>query len=419
MDNKNILIVAHGHPDVHKGGAELAAYQLFKEYEREGHTVTFLARSEESPHGGAAFSIRNKSNELLFHTRQDDDFLFSNIRTRYIWSELRDLLTRLQPEVVHFHHFFLMGIETLLEVRKTLPNAKVVFTLHEYLAICNANGLMLKPNTGKVCSKASPRDCHNCFPEKSPGDFFMREIYIKRAFSVVDAFISPSEFLKQRYVSWGIDEQLITVIENGMPQMSAGVQQQIGDAASLAHGGDEKINLAYFGQINWFKGLDVLLESLLLMERKLRKRFVLNIYGTNLENQPAEFQDKVISALKTLKDIAFLHGPYESEELPGLLADTDWMVVPSVWWENSPIVIQEAFRSNVPVIASNIGGMAEKVKHQVNGLTFTAGKPLSLLNVLKHIESSPSLLKKCKAGIAVPLSISETAKLNLSLYEYK
>jgi len=74
MDKKKILIIAHGHPDVHKGGAEIAAYQLFNEYETLGHDVTFLARSEEAPHGGAAFSVRNKANELLFHTRQDDDF---------------------------------------------------------------------------------------------------------------------------------------------------------------------------------------------------------------------------------------------------------------------------------------------------------------------------------------------------------
>ena len=60
MDKKKILIIAHGHPDVHKGGAEIAAYQLFNEYETLGHDVTFLARSEEAPHGGAAFSVRNK-----------------------------------------------------------------------------------------------------------------------------------------------------------------------------------------------------------------------------------------------------------------------------------------------------------------------------------------------------------------------
>ena len=411
MDKKKILIIAHGHPDVHKGGAEIAAYQLFNEYETLGHDVTFLARSEEAPHGGAAFSVRNKANELLFHTRQDDDFLFSNIRTRYIWSELRDLLKRLQPEVVHFHHFFLMGIETLLEVRKTLPEAKIVFTLHEYLAICHAKGLMLKHDSKKLCAKSSPKDCHNCFPEKSPADFFMREMYIKRAFSVVDRFVSPSEFLKQRYVDWGIDSSLIEVIENGIPLLSQHADMSIDETAS-----SPKVRLAYFGQINCFKGLDVLLDALVLMDKEARQNFVLNIHGANLEYQPADFQEKVSSALKRLKGTVFLHGPYENRELPELLADADWMVVPSIWWENSPIVIQEAFRSKVPVIASNIGGMAEKVKHNVNGLTFSVGKPLSLLETFRSILANPELHKTCKAGITPPISISESAQLNLALY---
>ncbi len=421
MDKKNILIVSHGHPDVHKGGAELAAYQLFNEYEKLGHTVTFLARSEEAPHGGAAFSVRNKENELLFHTRHDDDFLFSNIRTRYIWSELRDLLKRLQPEVVHFHHFFLMGIETLLEVRKTLPDAKIVFTLHEYLAICNANGLMLKEGSQKLCSKATPRDCHNCFPGKSPADFFMREMYIKRAFSVVDQFVSPSEFLKRRYVDWGLSENIITVIENGMPHFKA--ESKYGNSGSVKQNAGQyelpskKVQLAYFGQINRFKGLDVLLDSLLLMDKSLRSNFVLNIHGANLQYQPVAFQKKIKRALKKLTGVAFLHGEYESADMPGLLQDTDWMVVPSVWWENSPIVIQEAFRSKVPVIASNIGGMAEKVKHNVNGLTFSVGKPLSLLETFRSILADPELHKTCKAGITPPISISESAQLNLALYK--
>lgn len=411
MDKKKILIIAHGHPDVHKGGAEIAAYQLFNEYETLGHDVTFLARSEEAPHGGAAFSVRNKENELLFHTRQDDDFLFSNIRTRYIWSELRDLLRRLQPEVVHFHHFFLMGIETLLEVRKTLPQAKIVFTLHEYLAICHANGLMLKPHSQKLCAKSSPRNCHNCFPEKSPADFFMREMYIKRAFSVVDRFVSPSEFLKQRYVDWGVDSSLIEVIENGTPELNEHAQMHAGVSSSSTN-----VRLAYFGQINCFKGLDVLLDALLLMDKDIRQQFVLNIHGANLEYQPAEFQEKVSSALKRLKGIVFLHGPYENYELPELLADTDWMVVPSIWYENSPIVIQEAFRSGVPVIASNVGGMAEKVVNEVNGLTFSVGKPLSLQSVLMRVSNNPDLLAKCKKGVQKPESITETALQNLALY---
>jgi len=124
----------------------------------------------------------------------------------------------------------------------------------------------------------------------------------------------------------------------------------------------------------------------------------------------------VYSALKRLKGTVFLHGPYENHELPALLADTDWMVVPSIWYENSPIVIQEAFRSNVPVITSNVGGMAEKVTNMKNGLHFNVGKPLSLCAVLEKVAKDKNLHKQCVAGIIQPPKLSETAKANLALY---
>ena len=55
------------------------------------------------------------------------------------------------------------------------------------------------------------------------------------------------------------------------------------------------------------------------------------------------------------------YGSYRSAELPTLMRDVDWAVVPSIWWENSPIVIQESFFHGRPLICSNVGGMAEKI----------------------------------------------------------
>ena len=410
MQQKKILIVSHGHPDVHKGGGEIAAFQLFQHYESLGHDVLLVARSAEPPHGGAAFSVRNASNQLLFHTTQHDDFLFSNLRTRYMWGELRELIERFAPQVVHFHHFFLVGIEALLVARRAAPEARIILTLHEYLAICHHHGLMIKRPNHELCYKASPKDCHRCFPEKSPADFFMRELYIKRAFAVVDTFVAPSHFLKQRYVDWGLEADDIVVIENGLPLVAT-----LPPAAEVSRK-HPVIQLAYIGQINRFKGLDVLLEALLLLDEDARKQFALNIHGVNLEEQPEAFRDKVSDALEELSHCAFLHGGYENQQLPQLLAHTDWVVVPSIWWENSPLVIQEAFRSRVPVIASDIGGMAEKVQHNVNGLLFMAGKPLALSRLLYRLIDEPDLHAQCQSGITPPLSIAETAQLNLSLY---
>ena len=409
--NKRILIVAHGHPSVHKGGAEIAAFDLYKEYERQGFDVKFMARSAESPHGGAAFSTRKTDKEILFHTTHDDFFLFSNLKSRYVWQEFRDFLTRFKPDVVHFHHYYLLGIETIMEVKNTLPDCKIVLTLHEYLAICNNKGLMIKTTDNRLCYTANPKDCHLCFPEHSPADFFMREKYIKRNLQAVDHFIAPSHFLKQRYVQWGLSADSVSVIENGQSGGSIPI-------VDLSVKQIPRTRFAFFGQINEFKGVDVLLEAISLVPKSLRTKMSIDIHGANLPLQSKEFIKKVTSLIKRHAKHVTFHGAYESEELPKLMADIDWLVVPSIWWENSPLVIQEAFNHKVPVIVSDIGGMAEKVEHGVNGLHFRAGKASSLAESMSQILDDSVLPQVNYVGnIQAPLTIEQTAHLTLEIYQ--
>jgi glycosyltransferase involved in cell wall biosynthesis len=125
----------------------------------------------------------------------------------------------------------------------------------------------------------------------------------------------------------------------------------------------------------------------------------------------------VTSLIKRHAKHVTFHGAYESEELPKLMADIDWLVVPSVWWENSPLVIQEAFNHKVPVIVSDIGGMAEKVEHGVNGLHFRAGKASSLAESMSQILDDSVLPQVNYVGnIQAPLTIEQTAHLTLGIY---
>ncbi|WP_137168120.1 glycosyltransferase family 4 protein [Salinimonas lutimaris] len=405
MHNQRILIMSHGHPEINKGGAEVAAYNMYKELERAGQDVYFVARTAQTPHGGAAFSTRNTSREILFHTTMDDGFLFSNLKTRHIWQEFRDLLQLIKPDVVHLHHYFLFGIEVLQEIKHTLPEAKVVLTLHEFLAICHNKGLMVKTD-GKLCYKASPRDCHGCFPEKQPGDFFFREKYLKALFQNVDHFVSPSHFLKQRYVDWGLQDHQISVIENGQP---------ITPCAQKSEQSSGRVHLAFFGQINPYKGIDVLLKALSILPDSVAKKVSVDIYGANLDKQDSSYQKQVKKLLKKVRHLVSFHGAYESHEMPDLLAGADWAIVPSVWWENSPMVIQEAFSAGVPLIVSNIGGMKEKVQHQVNGLHFRAGSATDLADTIEQC-LEPDVIQQCSGNIIPTVSISECVTQHLALY---
>jgi glycosyltransferase involved in cell wall biosynthesis len=94
-----------------------------------------------------------------------------------------------------------------------------------------------------------------------------------------------------------------------------------------------------------------------------------------------------------------LVGRYEHAELPQLMAAIDWVVVPSIWWENSPLVIQEAFQHGRPVICSDIGGMAEKVTHGVTGLHFRIGDPTGLAATIREAVSSPGLWEQLSGAI--------------------
>jgi glycosyltransferase involved in cell wall biosynthesis len=105
-------------------------------------------------------------------------------------------------------------------------------------------------------------------------------------------------------------------------------------------------------------------------------------------------------------------GRYDNTELPRLMQQIDWVVVPSRWWENSPLVIQEAFAHGRPVISSDIGGMAEKVIDGVNGLQFRAGDPISLAKTMRSAAAEEGLWERLREGApAVHSMVEHTQRL--------
>ncbi|WHI50423.1 glycosyltransferase family 4 protein [Microbulbifer sp. MLAF003] len=410
MTEHRILIVSHGHPDHSKGGAEVAAYNLFKEYERLGLDTVFLARTDQPSHGGSAFSTINSDKEILFHTHMSDFFLFQSGCKKHVWQEFRALLKRYKPTVVHFHHYIHMGLELIREVRNTLPDARLVVTLHEYLAICANNGQMVKPGKQmKLCYKSSPTDCARCFPERSAADFFLREKYIKSIFNLVDMFVSPSHFLIERYKAWGIPEEKMVMIENGQPEIETPAPRPLAE-------GEGRGRFAFFGQINPFKGVDVLLEAFKLLPEDTQEKVHLDIHGANLQGQTEEFQEKILGLLEDLGDLVTLHGSYESHEIGRLMEQADWVIIPSVWWENSPMVIQEAFNHGRPLIGSDIGGMVEKITDGVSGYNFRSGSSNSLKQAILKAYGETNSWDLVASDIPKPLSISECSNIHLSIY---
>lgn len=398
MAKPRILYIVHNHPELHPGGAEAYALELYRSL-RDGdrfepQLVARIgpnqARTAE-PHPGTPFRATGADpNELLVYTATERfDFFWMTHRDKSFYTRDFDTFLRAQqPDIVHFQHTLFLGYDLVTQVRRSLPDTPILYTLHEFLPICHRNGQMVRTFNGERCMDASPRRCQECFPEIPARDFFMRRRFIQSHLEHVDLFLAPSRFLRDRYIDWGIDPARIRFEEYGRRPAQpapAGAER-------------ERTRIGFFGQLNPFKGVTVLLEAMRLLSEDVPGAH-LWLHGANLELQTPAFQERFGDLLDRAAPSATLAGSYGHDALPGLMAGIDWVVVPSVWWENSPLVIQEAFQHGRPVICSDIGGMAEKVTHEVNGLHFRAGDPRSLAETLRRATTEPGLWDRLRAGI--------------------
>jgi glycosyltransferase involved in cell wall biosynthesis len=408
---RRVLSVCHNHPAVRPGGAEAYAYELHRSLAATpGYQSIFLAKGgppvgySGSVHSGTCFGPTGEGeDEYFFYTDgYDFDYLLGTQPGKDLYTRhFRGFLQAYEPDIVHFQHTLFLGFDLIREVRNVLPDTPIVYTLHEYLPICHRNGQMVRTGSEELCHRASPRRCHECFPSISPQTFFLRERFIKSHLSLVDVFIAPSEFLRQRYIEWGIPAERIRTEEYG--RRPAGRTARTPDRP-------QRDRLGFFGQLSGFKGVDVLLEAMRILEREADGAATgergqpgrlpqLRVHGANLELQPGEFQNRFDALLEDTRSSVTFVGKYDHEHLPGLMEHVDWVVVPSVWWENSPLVIQEAFLHRRPVICSDIGGMAEKVTDGVNGLHFAAGDPASLAETIARATGTSGLWQQLRDGI--------------------
>jgi glycosyltransferase involved in cell wall biosynthesis len=412
---ERILIVCHAHPDLSLGGGELAAYSQWQSLRRRGIEAMFLGRAPmPSGHAGTPFTARSADGrDLLFHAPPVDHFRHSQPQRRIVYENFRDLLRAFQPTAVHFHHYVHLGLELVREARRYSATMPIVMTLHDYLGMCHAQGQMRK-TSGLLCQRASPLECHGCFPERSPQEFFLRELFVKSFFALVDRFVCPSAFLRDRYAAWGLPPEKLVVLDNGLPAVARVEESGIAANAGPGEGGPHA-RFAVIGQLSELKGTLVALEAARLLPRRLRASVRIEVHGT-MQHAPEEFRRQVLAAQEALAPMVSYRGPYRPESVDGIVRAVDWLVVPSIWWENSPLVIQEAFRAGRPVICSNIGGMAEKVRHGVDGLHFNAGSPADLARCLEEAATTLGLWERLSAGVTAPAGVDETVDRLLEMY---
>ncbi|SER35020.1 Glycosyltransferase involved in cell wall bisynthesis [Azotobacter beijerinckii] len=414
MNSKHrILVMSHAHPDFSLGGGEIAAYNLYKAY-RDNENVEqawFLARADRRRGLTGAISMR-RPNEYLWEQSVYDWHKMKAAHQDSLTTWFADLIRALKPTIVHTHHYAHLGLEYLRIIKQIDPSIKIVMTLHEYMGICKNNGQMIKAGSFKLCSRESYDECSQCFPDNTAEDFWLRKHYFKSHFDFVDQFVSPSEFLRQRYIAWGLKSEQIVVIENGQSD------EPPLPARPLAKG-ETRNRFGFFGQINPFKGIDVLLEAIYQIPKSDRKNIALEVHGANLENQAPEFREKIERLRAPLIEEGVIQwvGPYQPHELSSRIAGVDWVIVPSIWWENSPMVIQESLVYGRPLLVSNIGGMYEKVRNNLDGIHVPAGNILAWASTISQVAQNNELWENLKTTLNRPLSYAECGQVHVELLE--
>ncbi len=401
MSELRILQIVHDHPAFASGGTEWVAHDLTRALSRRGVTATLLAATTSlSRPDASSGSLERHGCDLLLRTGRYDTFSMSRADGTAWTENLGRVLSETRPNVVHLHGLDRIGVEVVPFVRAHRPMARIVLTLHDMQLICARDGLMLTAE-GALCHGASPHACRRCVPELSVARHALREAHLKTALAGVDLFVSPSLFLKKLFIAWGLPVERIAVVPNAVPGAGHTAPPERGD------------RFAFFGNIADHKGVHVLLDAAARLARADAEVRV-SLHGGFTWTAEAE-RARFAAALERAAPVAQHLGPYDRADLPTLMARADWVVVPSIWWENAPLVVLEAHAAGRPVICSGIGGMAELVADGVDGLHVPPGDAAALADTMLRA-ADVRLCRRLAANVRPGADLDAMAEGYLSVY---
>lgn len=384
-----ILKVIHGYPPLYSAGSEVYSQSICNELCKSNHVLIFTR--EENPFA-PDFSIRaqriHESLEvhLVNMPRAKDGFCHQELDTHFA-----SVLTEFKPEVAHIGHLnhLSTGIIDILNEMKT----PIVFTLHDFWLMC-PRGQFLQRNFGgektfELCSGQENSKCASSCYQMFQSDESDQEYWSKwvgnrmnatqSIIDKVDLFIAPSRHLLNRFVSdFEVPKNKIMHLDYGFPTGYLSPKENRTESETFRFG--------YIGTHIPAKGINLLIEAF----KRLDAEANLFIWGAKDQQSTNALRMMASDNFK----IQFM-GPYVNQNLAnGVFSKVDCIVVPSIWTENSPLVIHEAQACHIPVITANVGGMAEYVHHQINGLLFQHRNVESLQVQMKWAMDNPGKMKQ-------------------------
>ena len=220
----------------------------------------------------------------------------------------------------------------------------------------------------------------------------------------VDRFVSPSRFLAERMIAFGLERSRMRVVPTGIDGARFAPRER-------ARG--ERLAIRFFGTLVPLKGAHVLLDAWKRLRVEERACGDLALFGS--QSHAPEYQARLEALAREAG--ARLGGRLDRDAVARELGRTDLCVVPSLWFENRPLIALEALATRTPLLVSDLGGLAELVEEGRNGWRFPVGDAEALAGCLRAVLAEPRSLDALRARAPEVPSFDETVATMLELYQ--
>lgn len=296
--------------------------------------------------------------------------IYSNLAKK----KLSGLLDNHRVDIAHIqniHGHITPSIFHLLK-KKNIP---IVWTLHDYFLLCPNSSFYSK---NRVCEACKGNKFYNVVINKCRKNSFaasfivMFEEYIHRLLGllkIVDYFITPSRFMRDKFIQYGFPVDKIMHIPNFININKNNETEQDGEETYILYG----------GRLSYEKGLKTLIRAFSLVKGT---RLLIAGDGPLRQKLEEEVDENRWSRIE-------FTGHQNRETLLKLIRGAIFVTLPSECYENFPYTILEAFAEAKPVLGSQIGGIPELVKHRETGLLFEPGNAHDLAEKIKWLLDHP------------------------------
>jgi len=429
-----ITIAVHHFPPRYVSGAEKETFRVAKGLQRRGHTVQIVCIEDIVAGPAGRLDFQDTEYEGLSVRRLSfclasapDPWLWS-YNNRWIGEHFRDFLSEEKPDILFLVSGYLMT-GSVIEAAKHLGIPTALY-LTDFWFLC-PRITMLRSNAQLSTLPIESTTCARClgeekrrfqwlgklFPQgmdwywqqqmKSITRIEQRTNYLRAAMAAVDRVITPSKFLKSMYEQAGFLKDENVFIRQGLDQAPDRADWKRADPNPI-------LQIGYIGQIAAHKGVHVLIDAVHSMKTS---KIALTLYGdeTAFPSYSRQLRTKMEGDWRIR-----LAGVFQgAERLKEIMAGFDVTVVPSIWYENSPNAILESLSYGVPVITSDLGGMAELVQHEQNGLLFRMGDAADLALQMQKLVDHPELVSILRENIQpvklIEAQIEELERLFLQM----